>query len=105
LRLFAIPFLIWLISFVLLKKKWQKQIFWIAVILAALYEPLPVMLGGIHETGAIGFFNIVYRTLTGPLFLANVLHGYLFRKFGFAATPVMRLSFYLVWHIIYGGLI
>jgi hypothetical protein len=40
-----------------------------------------------------------------PLFLANVATGWLFRKYGFLAALVLRLSFYLVWHIIYGGLI
>jgi hypothetical protein len=41
----------------------------------------------------------------GDAFLANVVSGWLFKKYGFLAPLVMRLSFYLVWHIIYGGLI
>jgi hypothetical protein len=48
---------------------------------------------------------VLLKWLIEPLFLANVVTGWLFRKYGFLAAVIMRLSFYLVWHIIYGGLI
>jgi hypothetical protein len=48
---------------------------------------------------------IILKWAIEPLFLSNVVTGWLFRKYGFLAALVMRLSFYLVWHIIYGGLI
>jgi len=35
-RLFFISFWVWLISYVILKKRWQNQIFWIIAILSAL---------------------------------------------------------------------
>jgi len=50
-------------------------------------------------------FIVISKWAIEPLFLANVVLGWLFRKYGFLAALVMRLSFYLVWHIIYGGLI
>lgn len=39
LRLFAIPFLVWLISHLILRGRWQTTVFWLAVVIAALYEP------------------------------------------------------------------
>lgn len=101
LRLFAIPFLIWLISNLALRHRWQTQVFWLVAILVALYEPLPYMTDALHQAGVLSALSI----LVGPLFIANLVAAYLFRKYGFLAPLVMRLSFYLIWHIIYGGLI
>ena len=101
LRLFIIPFVIWLISNLILRGRWQTLIFWLAAILAALYEPLPFMTEEFGSAGILGALKI----LIGSLFVANIVAAYLFRKYGFLAPLVMRLSFYLVWHVIYGGLI
>lgn len=101
LRLFAIPFLVWLISNLVLRRRWQTQVFWLVAILVALYEPLPYMTEALHSTGLPSALGI----LAGPLFVANLVAAYIFRKYGFVAPLVMRLSFYLVWHVIYGGLI
>ena len=101
LRLFAIPFLTWLISNLVLRDKWQTQVFWLVAILMAFYEPLPYMIDALHHGGVFS----ALRILVGPLFVANLVAAYIFRKYGFLAPLVMRLSFYLIWHIIYGGLI
>ena len=66
----------------------------------ALYEPLPYMTDALHHTGVLSSLRI----FVGPLFAANLIAAYIFRKYGFLAPLVMRLSFYLIWHIIYGGL-
>ncbi len=105
LRLFAITLLVWLFSNVILRGRWQTQIFWFAAIVAALYEPLPHMREQLGSAAAIAVPSIILKWVTAPLFLANVLSGWLFRKHGFLAPLMFRLSFYLVWHIIYGGLI
>jgi hypothetical protein len=105
LRLFAITFLVWLFSNVLLRGRWQTQVFWIAAIIAALYEPLPFMRADLTVVSGLGVAIVLLGWAIQPLFLANVITGWLFRKYGFLAALVMRLSFYLVWHIVYGGLI
>ena len=98
--MFAIPFLVWLLSNVVLRHRGQTQVFWLVAILAALYEPLPYMTDALHHTGVLSSLRI----FVGPLFAANLVAAYIFRKYGFLAPLVMRLSFYLIWHIIYGGL-
>jgi hypothetical protein len=38
-----------------------------------------------------------------PLFLSNLLTGYLYRRFGFLTAVLFRMSFYGVWHVAYGN--
>jgi hypothetical protein len=105
LRLFALSFLVWLLSYAVLRNRWRTAIFWIADIAVALYEPMPYLMEDIQTAaGPPQIISAIMTTILGPLFLANVFSGYLFKKYGFLASLVMRLSFYLVWHIIYGGL-
>ena len=105
LRLFTIPLLVWLFSNVILRGRWQTPVFWIAVVIAALYEPLPHMREQLSGVSGFAVLIVIIKWAIEPLFLANVVSGWLFRKYGFLAALVMRLSFYLIWHIIYGGLI
>ncbi|MDQ1638540.1 MAG: hypothetical protein QOF62_1879 [Pyrinomonadaceae bacterium] len=105
LRLFTIPLLVWLFSNLILRGRWQTKVFWLAAIIAALYEPLPHMREQLNGVSGVAVFFVFIKWAIEPLFLANVLTGWLFRKYGFLAAFIMRLSFYLVWHIIYGGLI
>ena len=60
---------------------------------------------GLNAAASIATPAIIIKWATEPLFIANVVSAYLYRRYGFLAPVVMRLSFYLVWHIIYGGLI
>jgi hypothetical protein len=96
LRLFTIPLLVWLFSNVILRGRWQTQVFWIAAIIAALYEPLPHMREQLSGVSGLAVFIVISKWVVEPLFLANVVSGWLFRKFGFLAALVMRLSFYLI---------
>ncbi len=86
LRLFAITFLVWLFSNVLLRGKWQTQVFWIAAIIAALYEPLPFMRADLASVSALSVAIVLLEWAIQPLFLANVITGWLFRKYGFLAA-------------------
>ncbi len=105
LRLFAIPFLVWLISSLVLRGRLQTPIFWLAVVIAALYEPLPHITKELSGVTAAAVPLVLVKWIFQPLFLANVISGWLSKMYGFLAPLTLRLSFYLVWHIIYGGLI
>ncbi|MBC8031213.1 MAG: hypothetical protein H7Z16_13945 [Pyrinomonadaceae bacterium] len=104
LRLFCVPLLVWLISNVILRGKWQTPVFWFAAVVVAFYEPMPYMMQDFAGNTALGSVWVVIRTVIGSLFISNVVAAYLFRRYGFLAAVVMRLSHYLIWHIIYGGL-
>lgn len=104
LRLFCVPLLVWLISRLILRGRWQTPVFWLAAVAVALYEPMPYMMADFAGKTPLGSLYVVFGTLIGPLFVSNVVAAYLFRRYGFLAPVVMRLSHYLIWHIIYGGL-
>lgn len=96
-RLFPMPLLIWLVSSLLLRGKAQEAVSWTAVVLSSLLEPLSqvgaMLLLGIDSGLGIAFaFALIFWT--------NLALACLFRKYGFGASVVMRLAFYLVWHII-----
>lgn len=102
LRLFAVTLLVWLISNLILRGKWQVQVFWVAAVIAALYEPLPQLTNAFNTGGVLAALGVI---VAAPLFAGNIVAAYLYRKYGFLAALTMRLSFYVLWHIIYGGLL
>jgi len=94
-RLVPIPLLLWLISNVVLKKRAQSQVFWILALLTSLIEPLTQDLD-------LGQFGML---LMASVFLLdyglNLTQAALFRKYGFLAAIIMRVAYYVVWHILY----
>lgn len=101
LRLFLIPLLLWLISNLLLSDRGQQAVFWLAAALVALIEPLGLV-GPVLQSGAGSSLDLLL--LFGASYGANLTFAYLFRRYGFLAPVAARLSFYLVWHIIFAGL-
>lgn len=94
-RLFLIPVLLWLISTVILKGGWQTEVFWTLAILTSFIEPLTQDLNALL-LGAVMFAAVLLKG-----FGLNFLQATLFRKFGFLAAILMRVAFYLIWHILY----
>jgi hypothetical protein len=105
LRLFGVTLLTWLISGVVLRGRWQEGAFWVAAVATSLYEPMPLLLDDLGGATAIAVPSIFIEWATEPLFIANLVSAYLYRKYGFLAALVMRLSFYSIWHVLYGGVI
>jgi hypothetical protein len=104
LRLFCLPLLVWLISNLVLRGRGQTAAFWFAALVVAMYEPMPYLTQDLANNTFAGSVWVVLKIITGPLFISNVAAAYLFRRYGFLAPVVMRLSHYLIWHVIYGGL-
>jgi hypothetical protein len=104
-RLLPIPLLLWIISSLVLRGRGQEKTFWILAILLSWFEPvtqsgiLSLVLG--RETVFRGHEDLIaYMMIEGYLF--NLLQAWLFRKYGFLACLTMRVSMYLVWHVIWG---
>lgn len=94
-RLFLVPVLLWLISSVLLKGRWQTQVFWTLAILTSFIEPLTQDLDAIQ----LGVVMLAAVLLKG--FGRNFLQATLFRNYGFLAAILMRIAFYMIWHVVY----
>ncbi|MDX1686698.1 MAG: hypothetical protein R3248_01835 [Candidatus Promineifilaceae bacterium] len=103
LRLFLIPLLVWLVSGLLLKGRWQERIFWGAAgVAAVLYSLLAVgaLLGRAEVAGvssALPFYVLGLPTIL----LYSLLAAYFFRRSGFLAVLSLRFGFYFVWHILW----
>jgi hypothetical protein len=104
-RLFFISFWVWLISYVILKKRWQNQIFWIVTLFSALafalgHFPSVMILFGlnsIQEIPPVLMSEIILLNGMVSLFAA-----YYFRKFGFLAAVGIHFWTDIIWHVIWG---
>lgn len=106
-RLFFISFGVWLISYVLLKRKWQNQTFWIVAVLSA----LAFALGHLPSTMLLLEFKTVSEippALISEIILLNgvlsLFAAYYFRKFGFLAAVGIHFWADVVWHVIWGAI-
>ena len=106
-RLFFISFWVWLISYVILKKKWQNQIFWIITVLSALafafgHIPSVMLLFGLKT-----IYQIPPALMSEIILLNGVLSifaAYYFRKFGFLAPVGIHFWADIVWHVVWGAM-
>jgi hypothetical protein len=102
LHLIPIVFLFWFLSNVILRKRWQYQVFWVVAILFSLMEPVLQTIG-MFQMGIISDISFAAILFTF-VFAANMVPIYFFRMYGFLAPVVWRLSFYFIWHIVWGGI-
>jgi hypothetical protein len=94
-RIFPIPFLLWIISTLILKGRAQNKIFWILAVLLSFVEPL----------GDLGLTDLGYAKASLVFiqdYALNIIEAWLFRKLGFLAPILMRIFFYLIWHVLWG---
>ena len=104
-RLFFISFWVWLISYVILKKRWQNQIFWIVTIFSALafavgHIPSVMILLGLNTV------NEIPLALMSEIILLNgvlsLFAAYYFRKFGFLSAVGIHFWTDVIWHVVWG---
>jgi hypothetical protein len=104
LRLFGVTLITWLIAEVLLMGHFRNASFWIANFAMSLYEPLPQVWEDLERVEhPVQVPVTVVNWAFHPLFLSNMLTGYLYRRFGFLSAVLFRMSFYAVWHVGYGN--
>lgn len=105
-RLFVVSFLTWLISYVILEKRWQNQIFWIVAIFSALafaFGHIPSVMA-LLDLKAVGELPPV---LMAEIILLNgvvsLFAAYYFRKFGFLAPVGIHFWTDVIWHVVWGA--
>ena len=101
LRLFSLSVIVWLLGLLGLNGSLEAAAVGIGVVIVALYEPWPYMKESFTENG----WTAAARLLVGHLFIANLVAGIFMCTFGFLAPLTMRLGFYAIWHVSYGGLL
>jgi hypothetical protein len=101
-RLFLTTTLVWIISNMLLRGKYQEVIFWAVTVFLAVFYTLSQLnlfqnlLGAVDVLILARFFIVIAANF--------ILAAYLYRRYGFLAAISMRLGDYLVWHIIWGAI-
>jgi hypothetical protein len=100
-RLLTVPLLLWLISNLALRGRFQNQIFWILAVLSSLLEPMDQDL---RELGNGAPPSAVAAAFV-PDLLLNLAQVVMFRRYGFVAAIATRVVFYMVWHVAYGNFV
>lgn len=93
-RLFTIPLLLGMISIVVRGQSAREKAFWMLAILTSLIEPLT-------NTAASQFLTPLALTFVlVQAFGSNLLQAAFFRKYGFLAAILLRVAFYVPYHVI-----
>ena len=100
LRLGALCILVWFFHVLLFGRRWLMPVFWTVNAIVAFYEIMPMTMAEASR----GDWLAVGLTPLEPLYWSNAFEGWLLLRFGWFAPIVFRLAFYLLWHVIYGGL-
>jgi len=104
-RLFFISFWVWFVSYIILKKRWQNQVFWIVTLFSALaftlgHFPSVMILFGLNTIQEIPFALISEIILLNGVI--SFFAAYYFRKFGFLAAVGIHFWTDIIWHVIWG---
>ena len=93
-RLLTIPLLLGMISIFVRSQGAREKVFWALAILTSLMEPLT-------NTAASQFLTPLALTFVlVQSFAANFLQAVFFRRYGFLAAILLRVAFYIPFHVI-----
>ncbi len=92
-------FLVWILSNVLLHGTRQGEVFVVVALLVSLWEPV-MQITGMHQMGLLPG-TVIAAALFLFIFAGNLIPVTLFRKYGFLAPVVWRLTDYGLWHVIW----
>jgi hypothetical protein len=99
-RLLPIPVLLWLVSHVLLRGRAENQVFWVLAVLTSFIEPVLQDLVDVRPE-----MLVLIASQFVPDYALNMGQAVLFRRHGFLAPIIMRVVFYLIWHVAYGNFV
>ena len=94
-RLFLIPLFLWVVSNLILKGKAQDAVFWTLAALTSFIEPLGDL--SLRPYGMMMMSAVFLQD-----YALNFAQAALFRKYGFFCAILLRVWFYLIWHVLYG---
>ena len=100
-RLLPIPLLLWLVSNLALRGRYRESVFWVLAALTSLIEPATQDLAALQRPG----LEAAAATVFAIDYVLNFVQAVMFRRYGFLAAIVVRISTYVVWHVIYGNYI
>ncbi len=106
-RLFPLPFLLFVISNLILRKRGQAATFWVLAIILSLLEPLSQM--GSVALSQSSRLPAGWEAMVIPAavltYALNLSQAFAFRRYGLLASVAIRLGEYLIWHIAFWNFI
>jgi len=104
-RLFFLSFWVWLISIVVLRSKWQNQVFWIIAVFSALAFALghiPSLMILYNYASPVGMPPVLLTEIILLNGVISIFAAYYMRKYGFLAAVGIHFWTDIVWHVIWG---
>jgi len=103
--LFFISFWVWLISNVILKRKWRNKVFWIitlfsALLFASAHLPSIIALYDLNTVSEIPASLILEVIILNGLL--SISAAYYLRKSGLLAAVGIHFWADIVWHVLWG---
>jgi hypothetical protein len=95
--LVPIPLLLWLFADVVAQGRGRRTIFWVVGLLAAAIEP---MTQDLRSPGGPGVGALLFM----QDYALNAAQVIALRRTGFLSAVLLRVVFYLVWHVLWGAL-
>lgn len=106
-RLFFISFWVWFVYDIVLKRKWQNQIFWIVAVgsafaFAMAHLPSIMFLFGLKTISDVPLALMSEIILLNGLL--SIVAAYYFKTYGFLSAVSIHFWADVVWHVIWGAL-
>lgn len=98
--LFALAFTVWFIGTLLLSRHWATQVFWILAVLVSLLEPWNIASRNHWALLRLAPAPAGIIAVLALIYVMDFAAVVLFRRFGFTAALILRISAIAVWHII-----
>jgi hypothetical protein len=93
-RLLTIPLLLGLVSILVRGQGAREAVFWMLAILTSLIEPLT------NNAASQVLAPLAFAFVFVQSFGANLVQAVFFRKYGFLAAILLRVAFYIPFHVI-----
>ncbi len=97
-----VPILLWVVSGLLRRGRGQSTTFWVLAVISSLLEPA-LQGGALFAEADDALGPEVFVLYTGQAIAFNFTAAACFRRYGLLAPVIVRLAYYLVWHIGYGN--
>lgn len=102
LHIFPVTVLIYVFSNKAMKNSYQKQVFWLAAATVSIFGAVSMYMAFHNPTIPLNqISNISMLILMLLIFVQEMVILYIFRLYGFISPIVMRLSFYMLWHVFW----
>jgi membrane protease YdiL (CAAX protease family) len=102
-RLFLTTTLVWIFSNVLLRGKWQEGVFWVVNVFLGVFYTLSQLSQYENLIAKVDLLIVLHFFIMIAVYF--ILAAFYYRKNGFLAAISMSMGNYLVWHILWGGII